>query len=124
GGAADRAGVLPYDVIVEFNERKIDNVRQMMDSVADAPIGKSVKAVVLREGKKRNINITVAERPADPRQARQEVKKFYGQKAPFDLGFMLADSTAQIRKDFEVTKEAGNSPVVIEVAVNGPAAVG
>jgi serine protease Do len=118
-GPAAKAGIQPYDVIVEFNGKKIETVAGLMDAVADAPIGSEVKVKLMREGKARNAAVSIADRPETPRRMmmgqRPPQRQFLGQKAPHDLGFSISDWNENFRQDFNITADAGRRPVVIDV---------
>jgi serine protease Do len=116
---ASKAGVEPYDIVTEFNGKKIKNSSELRDAVADAPIGNPVKMKVIRDGKNRNLDVTVTERP-DQKRPQQNIKKYFGQKAPFDMGFMVSDLNDKLREEFEINDDS-NRPVIIEVTPNSPA---
>jgi len=62
-GPAARAGVRVGDVIVKINDTAIKDYNTLVDIVGKAPIAKTLKATVWREGKEINLFITVGERP-------------------------------------------------------------
>jgi serine protease Do len=62
-GPAARAGVRIGDVIVKINDTAIKDYNTLVDIVGKAPIGKTLKATVWRDGKEINLFITVGERP-------------------------------------------------------------
>lgn len=123
---ASRAGIKPYDVITEFNGKKIEDPRDLTNAVADSPIGKKVNAKLFREGKVVTAEVHVTERPLDPKLSaatRMEPKKYFGQKAPFDLGFVVTDINADVVKNFSLDKRT-QGVVVIEVDGRSPSALG
>lgn len=120
GSPAARAGLKPYDIITEYNGKKIANSTELRDAVGDTTIGGTAKVKLIREGKKKDLEVTLNERPEDRRNKRP-TKKYFGQKAPMDLGFMVADATDTIKKDFELPEEV-DKPVVIDTTPGSPAA--
>lgn len=62
-GPAARAGVRVGDVIVKINDTAIKDYNTLVDIVGKAPIAKTLKATIWREGKEINLFITVGERP-------------------------------------------------------------
>lgn len=58
---ADKGGVKPGDIIVEFNGKEIKEVGDLPRVVASTPPGKTVKVKVIRDGKEKFLNVTVGE---------------------------------------------------------------
>ncbi|HNR78589.1 MAG TPA: trypsin-like peptidase domain-containing protein, partial [Parvularculaceae bacterium] len=46
------AGLKPNDVILDFNKKPVNSVRDLTRAVADTPVGATVPVTVLREGKR------------------------------------------------------------------------
>jgi len=64
GSAADKAGIKPYDVIVEFEGENIGKARELLDRVSSLKPGTRVKIVVLRDGKRKTITAELGKRPS------------------------------------------------------------
>ncbi|MFN7453317.1 MAG: trypsin-like peptidase domain-containing protein [Pseudobdellovibrionaceae bacterium] len=121
-GPAAKAGVKIYDVIVELNGKKIQSATDLVNTVADAPVGKGIKAKVIREGKQLELTINIGERP-DFRQAeKRNTERPQGNKAPFDLGFSMIDVTTDNVKEFNLNPELSTGALVIEVTPRSRAA--
>lgn len=60
---AERAGIKRNDVIVEFEGLPVSDVQKFRLKVADMPIGQKVNLVVLRDGKRVPLTLTLAPRP-------------------------------------------------------------
>ena len=60
---AQRAGIRRNDVIVEFEGQPVADVQKFRLKVADMPIGKKVNLVVLRDGKRVPLTLTLGARP-------------------------------------------------------------
>jgi Do/DeqQ family serine protease len=58
---ADRAGLLPGDVVVAVNGRPIANAAQLRNELARAAIGSRLRTTVMREGRREEISIPVEE---------------------------------------------------------------
>jgi serine protease Do len=63
-GAGERAGLKRGDVIVEFDGEHVRGGRQFARLVQETPPGRTVKATIMREGRRQDLQIT----PADERQ--------------------------------------------------------
>lgn len=62
---ADKGGIEPGDVILEYNGEKIVSLDQLVNLVLATPIGEKVPVIVLRDGKEKKVYITIEERPED-----------------------------------------------------------
>jgi len=60
---AERAGIRRNDVIVEFEGQPVTDVQKFRLKVADMAIGRKVNLVVLRDGKRVPLTLTLAPRP-------------------------------------------------------------
>jgi serine protease Do len=56
---AYKAGIEPGDVIVSFNNQRVDDPAQLYRLVADAPIGSSATLGVLRNGRRRDVKVPI-----------------------------------------------------------------
>lgn len=131
GGPADKAGVRRYDIITDFNGKKIKNPTELMDAVSDTPPGKRVPMKVLRQqGSKANtltLNISVIERPDDqqlarrggPRQSQGQAPA--GKEAPHNLGFSLDDPSPAVREDLDLPSDL-RKPIIVGVRQGSVAA--
>ena len=63
-GPADRAGVLPKDVVLELDGRPTRDTPALLARIADLPPGSSAKLKVWRDRKPQDIDITVGRRPS------------------------------------------------------------
>jgi serine protease Do len=63
GSPADEAGIRPEDLIIEFNGKKVADYRQLRLMVAQTPPKTKAEMKVLRGGKTRTIEATLAEKP-------------------------------------------------------------
>jgi serine protease Do len=61
-GPARDAGMLAGDVIQTFDGKPVDDTRDLVNRVADAPIGEAVAVEVLREGKQETLQVTLGRR--------------------------------------------------------------
>lgn len=71
-GPAEKAGLKSGDVIVEFNGKKITDSRHLKLQVARTGPGKTVPVKVLRDGKTRELEVTVKELPGSERLAQAD----------------------------------------------------
>ena len=67
-GPADKAGIKPGDVIVQWNEKEIEDSVQLKNTVASTSIGKDVSIEIIREGKRQRLTVNVVERTDEGEQ--------------------------------------------------------
>jgi serine protease Do len=61
GGAAERAGIKPGDIILSFDGKKITQSRKFPRVVAETPISQAVDVELLRAGEKIRLRVTLGE---------------------------------------------------------------
>jgi serine protease Do len=62
---AAKAGIERRDVITQYDGQAVREDAKFRMMVGSTPIGKSVPVVVLRDGKEKRVNVTLAERPEE-----------------------------------------------------------
>ena len=127
GSPADVAKMRPYDIITDFAGKEITDANSLQDAVADQKIGSTVKAKILRfdeKGKRSELalNVKITENNDDARKNDKQGKRYFGQNAPFELGFKVSDPTADLIREFQLNEGAPLVPLVTEVQPNSPAA--
>jgi S1-C subfamily serine protease len=65
GGPAEKAGLLPNDVIVRFGDVLVEDLQHLQRLVLDAPVDRPVPLRVLRKGKEITVPVTIAETPPE-----------------------------------------------------------
>ena len=105
GEPADKAGVKPYDIILEFNGKPMHGSRDLITAVTGVSVGESVPIKVSRNGVDMALTIKVAQRPGAKQL--EEKNKPKGKKdkkrAPkVDTGMQLDDMTADVARDLGV----------------------
>lgn len=95
--AAD-AGLQPNDVILEFNRREIENVRDLTRAVADTPIGATVPMTVLREERRVTVQVRVDRR--EDRMLAANAGGVLPATAAQGSGLTLQEPTEELRQAF------------------------
>jgi len=77
---AEKAGLQPDDIIVEYDGQKIDGWNNLRFRVAETPVNKKVTVKVIRNGKQLALKTTVAERTPEALAAAKPAEKKLGLK--------------------------------------------
>ena len=123
-GPAEQAGIQPGDVIVEFNGRPVNAMRDLPKIVAETPIGTKVPVKVLRKGKELAITAEVGRLEDGEKMADASATKKAEPDAPAVvtvLGMTLTSLTDELRDKYKIDQDLKGA-VITEVAQDGPAA--
>ncbi len=95
--AADKGGLKFEDIILEVNGRDVKDASDLMKKIAAFSPGTEIKLIVLRNGKKKPLKVTLDERPG----AKED--KEYKEKEPATiekLGLEITDLSKEMAKRF------------------------
>jgi serine protease Do len=118
GGPASRAGIKAGDVVIEFNGRKVENDKSLVDMVVVTKPGTSVPVKVIREKQPRTVSVTVAELTLAPDNA-PEVATTSDLTSSF--GLELEDLTPALARRLRLPEDTSGA-IVAGVKTRGPAA--
>ncbi len=120
-----RAGLKPGDIVLEFAGRKVTKPLELQGVVERVAIGSEQPLVVLRDGQRKQLTVSVDEQPADfgrtssrPGDRGNEAKP---EPSRFDtLGFQVENLTDEVAEHLGLTGHEG--VVITEVEPGSPAA--
>ena len=113
---AEKAGIHRGDIIIEFNGHPIHEMNDLPRLVADTAPGAKATVKVLREGKEKTLNLTIAEL-TDEKQAPAK-EEAGGEKTP--LGLEVQNLDPNLAQQFRLRDNKG--VVVVQVEPGSPAA--
>jgi len=120
-GPASKAGIRPGDVVLEFNGKELNNSAQLPPLVGASRINEPADLVVLRNGKRMDFKVTVAELPGEdedePAKAATSPKQPQPPKADV-LGLVVGELTDELRKRSGIEAKGG---VVVRTVEAGAA---
>jgi serine protease Do len=126
GGAADRAGIEPGDVIIGYNGKPVKNSNELVSAVTATKPGTSVPVRVMRDGREQTISVTVDELDLEAegnQQSRGRGGRGGGAPEPettAGFGLTLNNITPDIARQLRL--ESARGAVVVDVEPNSPAA--
>ncbi len=97
-GPAAEAGIEAGDLIISFDGRDVADTRDLVRIVGNAPVGKVVRLVVLRDGQTMTIKVTLGRRE-DAVNASATPDKLPVPEPSNILGLKLSELTDQLRAD-------------------------
>lgn len=116
-GPAKNSGILVGDVILEFDGKRIDEMRDLPRIVADTPVGKAVDVVVLRKGKEETVPVTLG-RLEDSDKLGSAGADSDGdggegeEKSVVALGMTFAELNEESRKQYSIAEDVSGVLVV------------
>jgi len=115
GGPADKAGLMPGDVITEFNGRPIADSDALVNMVVGTRPGTAVPVTIYRKKQKKTVNVTVDELDLDAEQGRQSSNRREPVEEPTATGFGMevGPITPEIARELELQRAEAGQPVFI-----------
>ena len=122
GGAAEKAGLEPGDVIVEFNGRPVaDNVALVQMVMATKP-GTTVPVTIVRDKQRKSLNVTVQELDLEAEAGTPRAERNVPDAQPEDTGFGMSVEpiTPDVAREAQLPRNRGGA-VIAEVERRSPA---
>jgi serine protease Do len=111
---ADKAGMKESDIIKEFDNKPINNVKELLVSVAKAEVGRKVKTLVMRDKKELALQVEIGERPENLKEVSQGAASAGNWR-----GLEVEDLSSQNARRFRIEEKKG--VVIVNVEPNSPA---
>ena len=122
GGPAEKAGLMPGDIITEFNGRPVADSDALVAMVIATKPGTTVPVTVYRKKEKKTLNVTVDELDLDAEQGRLASGRRESTEEPTATGFGMevGPVTPEVARELELPRNRGGA-VVLDVERNSPA---
>jgi serine protease Do len=111
---AEKAGIKREDIIIEFDQKKVNQMRELPRIVANTPVGKQVEVKILRQSKEKKLRVVVGELKEE-KVAKAEERL----AAEKELGLTVQELTPEIAKHLGISERSG--VLVSEVKAGSPA---
>ncbi len=99
--AADRAGIRVRDVILRYNGQDLVFAADLAPLVGLTPPGSTVEVVIMRDGRRKTLEVTLGELEGDPWVARNS-RSGKPEHRSEDLGMVLSDLDEESREEAEL----------------------
>jgi serine protease Do len=119
GGPAEKAGIKAEDVVTAVNGKPIKKGQDLIDEVAETPVGNSVSITLLRDGKPQTINVTVGDRAKvfpEELGKNSEPKDNGPENTSAKFGISIQALTAGLKQNLGYT---GNNGVLVNSVESG-----
>lgn len=114
GSPAEKAGLKENDVVVSFNGRRVDSVRETQRLLSETPADRTVQIEVVRGGSRQTLTATLAKRSAQNYRlfGSPELGKFkmHDEEAMKRMEESLKQSQEEFKKSQEIWKEKMKTP--------------
>lgn len=100
-GPADKAGLKEDDIIIAINGETIKDWDAFRLEIANLKPGNKVDLEVIRDGKEREISVTLGSRPGTEIASNESEKKDIAEK----LGFKVTELTSDIKRQLNITND-------------------
>lgn len=110
-GPAEKSGIKPGDVVLEFNKQRIKKMRDLPKVVADTEVGKVVDVLVLRKGEEQILKVEIGRlEDGEKRMAEAEIDDENADaddktKTTEVLGLTLLELTDTVREDESIGED-------------------
>ena len=102
---AEAAGIEVGDVILSFDGNKVENMRGLPRLVAQTPIGKTVEVEILRNEKKRILNVPLGRLPEKKQAAKSDKSEKMEAEKTSLLGLTISPMSDELRSRFKIAKD-------------------
>ncbi len=111
GGPAEKAGIRRGDIIIEYDGKKVKDVGNLRNMVAESAVGATVPVTIVREGKEYSLRVVIAKLPAEVAEAAPAEER--GDSASEGLaGLSVVELTKEIGRQLGLRKEERGVVVV------------
>ncbi len=100
GKPANKAGLKPFDIIIEINGQSVEDNNDLLFKIAEIRPGTKVDLIVIRDGEKQTFSVKLAK--VDETEA-PETKD----STDDDIGYTVQDLTASIARDYGFRSQEG-----------------
>lgn len=115
GGPADKAGIKETDVITSVNGKPVHNGSELVDPIAQTPVGEKVKLTVVHDKQTRDVMVTVGDRNVIYPNTAAKVQPVDAEveATPSSYGIHVAELTPDRARRYRIPSDAQTQGVVV-----------
>jgi len=113
---AEKSGIKASDVIKQFDNKAITNVRELLSVVGQTEVGRKVKVMLIRDKKQMSLDLVIGERPQGGDLEKQSTVE---NKSAAWRGLEVDDLKSESARQFKIEEKEG--VLVVGVEPNSPA---
>ncbi len=124
GGPVDNGSILPGDVIIRFDGKDVDEMRDLPRVVAESPVGKDVDVVLIRKGEEQTVQVTLGRLEDGEKLAEANGGSSGKENAVATakiLGMTIVELDDDARSNFDIAADV-SGVIITEVAKDSAAA--
>ena len=121
GGPADVGGIKEGDILLNFDGKKIENVRDLIRQINQIPVGQTIQVKIWRQGKESALKMKVGERPEDiySLDLLKKPSGFSGDSVQMWRGLQVQELTSSLAARLGLEETQG--VIVTQVETDSPA---
>ncbi len=116
---AEKVGIQTGDILLALNRSKVIDVTDLRNRIAMTTPGSKISLQLIREGKKKEVQVVIAEQPADFSQATRMRSRKNNSSLLDNMGLTLQELTSELAQQFGYMDSQG--VLITQVAPNSPA---
>lgn len=121
GAPADQAGIQAGDIILEFDGKEIEEMRDLPRIVAQSAVGEKYRVKIWRDGKEKTITLATERFPEDVASTDAGSESSSEPEQEATIGAQLSELTDPLRRRYGISKQA-DGVLVLSVEGRGLAA--
>ncbi|MCI5128686.1 MAG: DegQ family serine endoprotease [Candidatus Electrothrix sp. AUS3] len=119
GSPAAKAGIRTGDILLALNRQRVIDVTDLRNRIAMTTPGSTITLHIVREGRTKDIRVTIAEQPVRFKQATRMRSRKQNSSFLENMGLTLQELTPELARKFGYRK--GQGVLITQVVPNSPA---
>lgn len=120
GEPAEKAGIRPYDIITQIDQKKISTANDLILAVTATRVGEVVKVKAIRAGKEREFDLRIALRPGSAPEKKRALSPPKSELGKTLSGMEVEELTPELAKEIGVRSNT-KGVVVNDLRFDSPA---